>query len=64
MVSKEEAFSYWEYLCASEKNLNGFAEARDVSETIIKCTFYIHKERKTAWKAVPERCDGQIIVAW
>ncbi len=29
-------------------NLNGFAEARDVSETIIRCTFYI----QTAWKAV------------
>lgn len=34
------------------KNLNGVAEARDVSETIIKCTFYIHREVKTAWKAV------------
>ncbi len=59
MVSKEEAFSYWKYLCASEKT----SMASQKHETCLKRSsdvrFIFTKNFKLLGRQFPERCDGR-----
>lgn len=46
------------------KNLNGFAEARDCLKRSSNVRFIFTENLKLLGRQFPERCDGQLILAW